>query len=232
MTKPLQLDGSRTLAQSAYRLIRSDILSGSIAPGDKLQIVELSQQHGTNASAIREALSRLVSESLVTVQEQKGFRAAPMSSREFSDITNLRIILEGEALRLATENGGEEWEAAIVAAYYRLALAEKRLATEGPEATPEWEARNCEFHDALVMACDSQWLMRLRKLLYDHSRRYRQRTLHAGALRQSSALEHQMLHDAVLARDTKRACALISQHFTTTFEAYRQFALSTASGDE
>ena len=103
MNKPVQLEGARTLTQSAYRLIRGDLLSGSIAPEHKLHIVDLSQRYGTSPSAIREALSRLVAEQLVTVQEQKGFRAAPMSVAEFREITDLRVMLEVQALRRSIE---------------------------------------------------------------------------------------------------------------------------------
>jgi GntR family transcriptional regulator, carbon starvation induced regulator len=221
MTKTGNPVETRTLTESAYRLIRSDILSGSIEPENRLQIVGLSQRHGTSGSAVREALSRLVSESLVTVEEQKGFRAAPMSVREFREITDLRVLLETEAMRLAMTLGGEEWEAGIVAAYYRMQLAEKRVAAGETEATADWEVRNREFHDALVAACDSQWLMRLRSLLYDHSRRYRSYSLTTGALRQDSALEHKLLTDAILARDIDRACTLIGKHYRSTFESYQ-----------
>ena len=103
-------DETRTLTESAYRLIRSDILSGLVAPKDKLHISDLSQRHGTSASAIREALSRLVSEGLATMKEQKGFRVAPMSVREFKEITDLRVMLETEAIRRALALGGDEWE--------------------------------------------------------------------------------------------------------------------------
>jgi hypothetical protein len=85
-----------------------------------------------------------------------------MSVREFHEITDLRVMPETEAIRRAIALGGEDWEAGIVAAYYRLGLAEKRVATGEIEAAPDWEARNRDFHDALVGACDSQWLMRLR----------------------------------------------------------------------
>ena len=44
MTKSIQLEGARTLTQSAYRLIRGDILSGSIAPENRLHIVDLSHE--------------------------------------------------------------------------------------------------------------------------------------------------------------------------------------------
>jgi GntR family transcriptional regulator, carbon starvation induced regulator len=227
MIKAVPSDETRTLTESAYRHIRSDILSGSIAPENRLQIVDLSQRHGTSASAVREALSRLVSERLVTLEEQKGFRAAPMSVREFHEITDLRVMLETEAIRRAIALGGEDWEAGIVAAYYRLGLAEKRVARGEVEAALDWEARNRDFHDALVGACDSQWLMRLRALLYDHSTRYRSYSLSTGALRHDSSLEHQLLHAAALARDAEKACTLIKQHFFATFETYRSSVGST-----
>jgi GntR family transcriptional regulator, carbon starvation induced regulator len=227
MIKAVHSDETRTLTESTYRLIRSDILSGSIAPENKLQIVDLSQRHGTSASAVREALSRLVSERLVTLEEQKGFRAAPMSVREFQEITDLRIMLETEAIRSAIMLGGEDWEAGIVAAYYLLGLAEKRVAKGEIEAALDWEARNRDFHDALVGACASQWLMRLRALLYDHSSRYRSYSLSTGALRHDSSLEHQLLRTAALARDTEKACALIKQHFFATFDTYRSSVSSS-----
>ena len=215
---------TRTLTESAYRLIRGDILSGSIEPENRLQIVDLSQRHGTSGSAVREALSRLVSENLVTVEEQKGFRAAPMSVREFREITELRVLLETEAMRRAIALGGEEWEAGIVAAYYRLQLAEKRVGSGEAEAAADWELRNRDFHDALVAACDSQWLMRLRSLLYDHSYRYRSYSLAIGALRRNSAAEHKLLREAILAKDAERACDLIRRHFLATLETYQRNA--------
>jgi GntR family carbon starvation induced transcriptional regulator len=221
MIKAAQLDETRSLTESTYRLIRSDILSGSIQPENKMQIIDLSQRHGTSASAVREALSRLVSESLVTLEVQKGFRAAPMSVREFQEITDLRIMLEMEAIRSAIMLGGEDWEAEIVSAYYRLELAEKRVVKQELEAALDWETRNRDFHDALVDACDSQWLMRLRALLYDHSTRYRSYSLSTGALRHDSSLEHQLLRTAVLARNTEEACALIKKHFQATLDTYR-----------
>ena len=102
MIKTAQVaEETKTLTESAYRLIRGDILAGLVAPKDKLQIYDLGRRHGTSASAIREALSRLVSEGLVTTEEQKGFRVAPMSVGEFKEITDLRVMLETQALRRA-----------------------------------------------------------------------------------------------------------------------------------
>jgi GntR family carbon starvation induced transcriptional regulator len=214
-------DETRTLTESVYRLIRRDILSSLEAPKERLHISDLSQRHGTSASTIREALSRLVSEGLVTTEEQKGFRVAPMSVSEFKEITDLRVTLESEALRRALALGSDEWESNIVATYYRLARAEERLASGDNDSISDWEIRHRDFHNALVAACDSQWLLRLRSLLYDHSQRYRKRSLLGGPIRRDSSIEHQTLQTAALARETEKCCALIAQHFLKTYETYR-----------
>jgi DNA-binding GntR family transcriptional regulator len=209
-----------TLTETAYRSIKNELLSGQFEPGTKLRIEPLCERLGFGASPIREALSRLVSEGFVTTEEQKGFRAAPMSVAEFREITELRILLETTAVTSAIERGGEGWEAAIIAAYHRLASAEGRLA-RGQDAT-DFEVRNRDFHDSLVAACGSDWLMRLRAMLYAHSQRYRQQSLAAGAKRRNTTKEHRQIRDAVLARDAKRASKLIAQHFDLTRDIFEK----------
>lgn len=125
---PIDISESRTLTETTYRMIRADILARALRPKAKLRIDELRERYGTGSSAVREALSRLVSEDLVTAEEQKGFRVAPMPVPEFRDITDLRILLEEEAIRKAVAFGDEAWEAQIVATYHRLERAELRMA--------------------------------------------------------------------------------------------------------
>jgi len=69
------------------------------------------------AGTLREALLLLVTDALVVAQGQRGFRVAPISIADFEDITRTRVLLETEALRRSCASGGEEWEAAIVAAF-------------------------------------------------------------------------------------------------------------------
>jgi DNA-binding GntR family transcriptional regulator len=209
-----------TLTETAYRSIKSELLSGQFEPGTKLRIEPLCERLGFGASPIREALSRLVSEGFVTTEEQKGFRAAPMSIAEFREITELRILLETTAVARAIEHGGESWESEIVAAYHRLARAEERLAA-GEDAA-SFEIRNRDFHDALVAACGSDWLMRLRAMLYAHSQRYRQQSLAAGARRRNTTKEHRQIREAVLTRNARKAAALIAQHFDLTRDIFEK----------
>ena len=64
--------GVATLASSAYRAIKDDIIGGVLAPREWLRIDALRERYGTGASPIREALNRLSAEGLVLQQDQRG----------------------------------------------------------------------------------------------------------------------------------------------------------------
>src|SRR3974390_1216542 len=212
---------AKTLTEAAYRVILQHIISGHAPPASRLQISELCKMCSSSASAIREALSRLASEGLVTITEQKGFRVAPMSEIEFEDITSLRILLEQDALRRSIQLGGDDWEARIVAAHHKLARTEKRLKAGEVSLIDEWEQRNREFHDSLVSACGSDWLLRLRKLLFVHSQRYRLQSLTGGPVMRDSSIEHKRLLTSAMERKADEVCRLIARHFSTTYEDYK-----------
>ena len=117
----------RTLIEAAYATLRSEIIDGTLEPGAKLRTEELRARYDVSGSTIREALTRLLGEALVTSEGQRGFRVAPASLDDFRDLTEVRKLIETEALRQAIAAGGEAWEADIVAAFYRLSKTEERL---------------------------------------------------------------------------------------------------------
>lgn len=110
----------RTLIETAYATLRGEIIDGTLEPGAKLRTEELRARYDVSGSTIREALTRLLGEALVTSEGQRGFRVAPASLEDFRDLTEVRKLIETTALRQAIEVGDETWESEIVAAYYRL----------------------------------------------------------------------------------------------------------------
>ena len=98
-----------TLAEKAYEGLRHDIVTGALKPGQPLRMAQLSARYDMGFSPLREALNRLQAERLVTSVALKGFTVAPLSMAEMWDATNTRILIEGRALRLSIEAGGDEW---------------------------------------------------------------------------------------------------------------------------
>src|SRR5437899_12381438 len=130
-------------------------------------------------SPLREALSRLASDTLVVSKGQRGFWVAPLSLAELDDLTRVRGLVEIEALQLSLQNGDQAWEERVRGVYAELCDAETRFRKEGDQHLRAWELANQHFHEALVAACASPWLIRLQRQLYAQSERYRRVSLQA-----------------------------------------------------
>jgi DNA-binding GntR family transcriptional regulator len=209
---------ARSLVEAAYETIRHDILTGELAPGTKLRFEMLRDRYAYGASTLREALTRLVGEALVTSEEQRGFRVAAISLEDFGDLTRTRKLIEVEALRQAILFGDDAWEADLVAAFHRLSKVEEKL-SEGPERQQdEFEERNREFHFALIAACPSRWLKHMHTILFQQSERYRRISLCNKIEPRDIHAEHKAMLDAVLARDVDLACRLEGEHIDKTLE--------------
>lgn len=214
----------KTTASALANGIRADIISCTLAPGARLRIKDLCERYDSGAIPVREALSRLASSGFVIAEDQKGFRVASVSVDELTDITNTRVHIECEALRLSIANGDLDWEETLAGAFYR--LSRLPMLGEGQGVEPEWEKAHAAFHAALISASGSNWLNGLAALLRDQTTRYRHLSVvnqHANApatafesTDRDVAGEHQRLLDAVLARDEQAATKLLSEHLWST----------------
>lgn len=175
-----------------------------------------------SAGTLREALALLVSDSLVVSQAQRGFRVAPMSLGDLEDLTRTRMLLECAAVRDSVQLGDDEWVARVVSAYHKLSRAEERLAQDPAGLFDEWEQRNRDFHQALVSACPSRWILRFRALLYQQAERYRRLSAVTPNVPAIVHEEHRAIFEAVMGRDVARADQVMAQHI--------QFALTVIKG--
>jgi GntR family carbon starvation induced transcriptional regulator len=208
---------SQSIILTAYADLRLDIIRGRHNPGEKLKVEHLKDEYGVSAGSLREALALLVSDSLVVASQGRGFTVAPMSLADLEDLTRTRSLLECEALRESIAIADDNWEASVVAAYYKLSLTEERLTNDAAAAFPEWELRNKEFHIAIVSGCTSHWIVKLRSKIYQLLERYRWLSAVEGPPPSSVHIEHKKLRDAVVARDADGAVAALSAHINHSF---------------
>jgi DNA-binding GntR family transcriptional regulator len=217
MTLLSEKSEASTLVELALTKLRQDILTGVFAPGSKLRVEELRASYDIGASPLREALSRLVSNGLVTAQGQKGFSVAPVSMADIRDITNTRKLLEHAALGESLTKGDVDWEAEITVAYDRLDQEHKAVQTTSGAAVDAWEQANEKFHDALVSACESKWLLNFRQIVYDQAARYRRLVVLDDEQERGAHEEHRQMFEAALARDIEKSCQLADEHAERTY---------------
>lgn len=205
--------------ETVYQKLRVQLVSGAVRPGDRLKISEISAALDVSTGVVREALTRLSAEGLVTATPQRGFRVAEMSAVELLDIARVRIEIEALCIRRAIELGDIEWEAALVGAYHRLIHTPSEVDPLLSLPSVPWAMAHTHFHDCIVSACGSPWLLKLREQLYVQSERYR--IIAASMIRHDErdlACEHKQILDAVTARDAELTVKLISDHFFQTAE--------------
>jgi DNA-binding GntR family transcriptional regulator len=215
-THAVQPAEGETLVDAAYRGLRQDIITGVRPPGEKLRIERLKALYGIGPTPLREALQKLGQDGLVATEGNRGFRVAPLDASEFADLNTARTAIEKEALRLSIAHGGNEWEARVVAASYIMAKEDAALSAASGAVPDSWERANAAFHAALVSACGSTWLLRVRAGLHDHCERFRRASVYQRLGARDLGAEHAGIARAALDRDTERTCDLVERHFALT----------------
>lgn len=243
----MQDDERSSKTEAAYRLLRHDILTTRLRPGAPLKLSALRNSYGIGWTPLREALSRLEAERLVTIISNRGFAVAPVSRVELEDLARARLLIELPLLQDSIEKGGNEWEDAVVTAHYRLSRCKTAVDDPSDEAVDEWDEKHEAFHAALLSAATSPWLLNFQSTISDQLRRHHRflglaPTLRAAAgqqhgyeaaveaLRQAVAIEHHTaLMEAALDRNVERAKALMTAHIGYTLHVYVHAGDGTAN---
>ena len=82
-----------------FHLVRGEILSCTLAPGEELREGELAKRYGVSKSPVRDAMQKLEFEGLIEIEPRRGHRVKPISVSDAEDILELRTILETGVVR-------------------------------------------------------------------------------------------------------------------------------------
>ncbi len=141
--------------------LRRRILSGQVAPGERMVELELSAQLAVSRTPIRIALGELEKEGLLERLPTRGFRVRQFSVDEITNAVDVRGVLEGMAARQAAERSiPPETRAELQACIDdgRLLLQEAEASGHVIDAA-RWVPMNARFHGALVQAAGNSTLV-------------------------------------------------------------------------
>jgi DNA-binding GntR family transcriptional regulator len=133
-------DVASTMSARIERAIRKDILSGAIAPGDRLRVAELSARYGVSHIPVRDALRQLEGDRLVIIESHKGAVLRGVSRKFVSDMHDTREAIE----TLLVRNTTQQASAADLGRLEQLAI-DYEAAAANREAPAMVEANLC-FH--------------------------------------------------------------------------------------
>lgn len=100
--------GQRESAErQVYRILRREIMAGSLPPGSMLTSRGLAEAFAISPTPIREALKRLEADGALHSRRNSAFYLTTLTRADYQEILQIRLRLEGLALRWAAELIGE-----------------------------------------------------------------------------------------------------------------------------
>jgi DNA-binding GntR family transcriptional regulator len=195
----------RTVSDQVYSAVRDRILTGQIRPETPVRQDALSAELGVSKIPLREALTRLEQDGLVSSLPNRGYVVRPITPDEAEEVFALRLSLEPEATALgAARADGHQHRIAKTA--FDLLEAESRIA--GPNLT----VLNREFHLALIRPSGRRVTIQLMERLHLLAERYVRAHLEPQGRDRRARAEHAALLKCWLAGDLVAVRRQVSGH--------------------
>jgi DNA-binding GntR family transcriptional regulator len=159
LVEPLE---RQTLGERAYAQLADLLISGRLAPGERLSLRTAAEVLGVSIMPVREAVSRLVADRALEVMPNRAVRVPLMSAAQFRDLTKVRIAIEGHAAAQAALQRNDGDLAAI-------ARAEQAMRAESRKSRPDLPRAvelNKTFHFAVYEAAHSPILVEIIRALW------------------------------------------------------------------
>jgi GntR family transcriptional regulator, vanillate catabolism transcriptional regulator len=138
--------------------IREMILSGELAPGQRVTEEALAEKLGVSRTPVRNLLPSLAAQGLLEPVGRRGFAVKAFSEKESWEALELRALLEGQAARMLAHSGAPDTVLAALDDCLGRGdriFASRQVDREGEQA---YGAMNEEFHRIIVDACNMPML--------------------------------------------------------------------------
>jgi GntR family carbon starvation induced transcriptional regulator len=203
-------DAAKNPVEAVAFWLRRDIIRGVFQPLERLKVKPLTQFYAVGATPVREAISRLLGTGLITHEQQKGSRVAPVSLADYNDVLDVYQRIRRMALEMAMERGDEAWEERVVVQMHRSMKARPAPAHEQPEARELWQRAYGDLQAELVSGCASPALIRIFRNIGARAERYGNLFGDVSSeMARDHAAEHRDIVEALIARDFQRVQALL-----------------------
>lgn len=194
------------LRDVVFQTLRHAILTGELAPGERLMEIHLANQLGVSRTPVREAIHMLELEGLAVIIPRRGAEVASINQEGMQDVLEVRRALDILCAELACERISEENLEAL-----------GKACTDFEEATKGRDIMNiasCDvaFHDIILEATNNARLISLVNNLSEQMYRYRFEYIKDSGIYDRLINEHRAIYDAIASRDKEAATKAAGIH--------------------
>lgn len=206
-----------TAEQEAYLHLQRALRVGRYKPGERLIPEEIAAEIGMSRMPVREAFRRLAADGLVTLRPNRGCVVAGLTPDEIHETFEIRSVLEGLAVRLATPRMTSE-------TFEELDRLLERMERAGQSGSSDWVLRHQEFHAFIFALSARPKLIRQITALHVAIEPYMRIWFDYVDKPLSAREEHQKLINALRSGDARHAEAVMQEHIIETASILADYA--------
>lgn len=199
---------SKPLADQVYDQLINLITSPQIPPGSRLSVDALVRELNVSQTPIRQALVRLQTQGLVVRELNVGYSTPPLpTSKELSDIFDLRLMIEPESAKIATQKA----TLSDIETLKKLSLDMEAICDEeGLGNYGKFAERDAQFHETILRLAGNNLALETVLRLNVHNHLFRLR-FHQS-ITNDAIKEHTLILDAMIKKDSEKAKMAMKEH--------------------
>ena len=204
-----KIKGYELLSKKVYRILKENIIKGTIKPGTKLLEGKIAEQLGVSRTPVRETLKQLAAEGFVKIIPNQGVVVINASIKDIQEVLQIRRILEGLAISIAAEKICKEETTKL-----EEIIKKMNIVISNPKLDiVAYIELNAKFHNLILNTCGNKRLMKICNNLSSYDHRFRIRSLISNPERLKYSLkEHQEIVEALKRKDAEQADRLSQRH--------------------
>jgi DNA-binding GntR family transcriptional regulator len=221
--KKLVIKESESIRRKVYNFLREQILSGQIAPRQRLIETKIAGEIGTSRTPVREALHNLEVEGLIESIPRVGYRVKLLNPAEVEEICAIRETIEKMAADWAMDKDPEKLVAELKK---NIARSEKVLAAGTAKSFVELDA---QFHEIIARLSGGPRLLELAQTLRRHMLRYRVESIYTADNVQRAVAGHRGILQAIERRDREGVQKAIAGHLDQSKQDILRYAFKESA---
>ncbi len=214
MNRFFEINDYELLSKKVYRILKARIIKGDLAQGIKLFEGKIAEQLGISRTPVREALRELAAEGFVKTSPNQGVMVNNISFEDVREVLQIRGVLEGLAIRLATEKITQE----EIKKLENIIEEMNNYSSNNSNMSNDilvYSKLDAKFHNLIFNICTNRRLKSVYNNLKDLVERFRIKAFSIPGTVAISINEHREILDALKKGDSALADRLSQKHMET-----------------
>lgn len=201
-----------SLKQQAYHIIKNKIIYCEYPPNANLNEAMLLEDTGCSRTPIRDALSRLEQERLLTIMPKKGVRVSDVTINDITTVYEMRSLIEPYVIRNYGKKMDKEKLGNMRQCFDKSVTPEHIQAAEKENRLADLYKLDDDFHQYIVRCSGNMYMQMSMEQIYNQNIRLRVLTSINRSRLMASHPEHTIIIDYLLLEQYEEAAKAMEKH--------------------